>query len=149
MKKILCVASSGGHLSELEQINLDYAKKILVSEKTPTTINQKIDYYLKYGSRKNKVTYGMIFFSNLYYAIKIIIKENPDIVLSTGAHSCVPFFYIAKLFRKKTIYIESYARVKSKSLTYRLIKNQCDYVIVQQKELVKIYENSIYLGSVY
>ena len=84
-------------------------------------------------------------------AVYYLYRYRPKYLISTGAHSCVPFFIIAKIIlpRIKTIYIESFAKVNSPSMTYNFIKNKCDVVIVQHQELLDIYPNSVYLGGVY
>ena len=62
MKKVIFVASSGGHLSEILKLKelfkeYDY---LLVTEKTEITSNLIDNYnmeYLKYGPNKNKFKY--------------------------------------------------------------------------------------------
>lgn len=152
MAKILLISSAGGHFSELEKIQKKKENKyIVVTEKHGNTIKKEkeIDYFLKYGTRKSLFKYIYIFILNFFKAIKIIAKEKPDFIISTGAHSCVPFMYIGKIFGKKTIYIESYAKVTKASLTYKIIKPVTDLVIVQHEELLKIYKNAKYFGGMY
>ena len=148
--KVMLIASSGGHLSELKKIYLyNDENNIIITEKTNKEIKRKNVDYLIYGSRNNKFKYPFIFLYNSYLSLKYLRKYQPDIIVSTGAHSCVSFFWLAKFFKIKTIYIESFARVNSSSLTYKLIKNKIDILIVQHKEMLEIYPNAIYLGSVY
>ncbi len=148
--KVLLVSSAGGHYSELKKINLDEKyQTIVVTEKDNSEKKTNVNYYVKYGTRQNKIRYICVFGFNILKALYILLKEKPQLIISTGAHTCVPFFYLAKIFSIKTIYIESYAKVNSESLTYKLIKNSCTKVIVQHKELQDEYENSLYFGGVY
>ncbi len=148
--KVLFVSSAGGHYSELKKINLDEKyQKIVVTEKNGNKKENNVNYYLKYGTRQHKIRYIGVFGFNSLKALYILLKEKPQLIISTGAHTCVPFFYLAKVFSIKTIYIESYAKVNTSSLTYKLIKNYCTKVIVQHKELQDEYENSLFFGGVY
>ncbi len=152
MDKILLVSSSGGHFSELNKINLSEKKyeKIIVTEKNDDTKNnEKIKYFIKYGTRSQKIKYFFVFSNNMIKAFNIIRKEKPKIIISTGAHSSVPFFIIGKIFKTKNIYIESYAKVYSPSLTYKIANKFMDEVIVQHKELKDIYIGSKYFGGIY
>lgn len=151
MKKILLISSSGGHFSELNKLKISAKyKTIIVTEKNKDTVNNKnIDYYLKYGTRDKLIKYLFIFLNNSLKALKIIIKDKPQVIISTGAHSCVPFFVIGKLLRKKTIYIESFAKVNTPSLTYKIANKFMDEVIVQHQEMLEVYPKAKYYGGVY
>ncbi|GAH94597.1 unnamed protein product, partial [marine sediment metagenome] len=58
---------------------------------------------------------------NTFLAIKILIEERPDIIVSTGAGVAVPFFYIGKLLGAKLIYMEVYDRIDSPTLTGKIV----------------------------
>ncbi len=152
MKKFMLVASAGGHLAELQKLALaNHPDSIIITEKTDSVNNPNYKY-LRYGTRSKIFVYPFIFMSNLIRAWYYLVRYRPKYLISTGAHSCVPFFIIAKTFPKRrirTIYIESFAKVNSPSMTYNIIKNYCDVVIVQHQELLDIYPNSVYLGGVY
>lgn len=142
---IMLVSSTGGHFSELQHLDVfNDPNNIIVSEKKHERCLPLI-----YGSRSNMLTYPFIFIRNCFRAYKYIKKYKPWLIISTGAHSCVPFFWLAKVFKIKTIYIESFAKVTTPSLTYKLIKNCCDVVVVQHEQMQDVYPGSIYLGGVY
>ncbi len=152
MSKILFVSSSGGHYSELKILinKLSINNFIVVTETSPlNNKHDKIDYYLNNGSRKNLFKYIFVFIKNLYLTFYILLKEKPTTIISTGAHVCVMFFIIGWIFNIKTIYIESFAKVYSKSLSYKLASRFIDITYVQHKELLNVYKNSIYLGGLY
>lgn len=150
--KVLLVSSAGGHYSELKKLKLaPKYEQYVVCEKLPKSIelDSEIDSYLLYGTRSNLFTYFFIFTFNTVKALYLLIKIRPNLLISTGAHTCVPFFFFAKIFKIKSIYIESYAKVTSPSLTYKLIRRLCTKVIVQHQTMTKIYQNSEYFGGVY
>ena len=86
-------------------------------------------------------------FRNLILAWKILSKEKPQVVLSTGAGVCVPFFLVARIRGIKTVYIESLARINELSLTGRLVYRFTDEFIVQWPELAERYRNAKYKGQ--
>lgn len=147
--KYMCVSSAGGHLSELLKIKVTtQSNSIIVTEKTDS-VKEKNYLWLRYGTRAHKFSYPFIFLSNCVRAYKYLKKYRPEVLISTGAHSCVPFFILAKRFGITTIYVESFAKVTSTSMTYRLIKKYADYVIVQHQEAKDIYQPCLYFGGVY
>ncbi|MGL5021065.1 MAG: PssD/Cps14F family polysaccharide biosynthesis glycosyltransferase [Mycoplasmatales bacterium] len=152
MSKILFVASAGGHFSELMQMKktMNIHDSIIVTEGVSSSINNKdINYFLKYGTRSRIFKYIFIFIYNFFLTIKILFKEKPDCIISTGAHSCVSFFILGKLFKCKLVYIESFAKVNRPSLTYKIIHNFCDVIYVQHKEMLEVYKDAIYIGGLY
>ena len=86
---------------------------------------------------------------NFIYSLYIFLKERPDIIISTGALSVIPTFFIGKLFKKKLVFIESFAKIESPTKTGKLLYKFTDVFIVQWSEMKKIYPNAIYLGSIY
>ena len=79
----------------------------------------------------------------------IFIKEKPDVIVTTGAAVAIPMCIIGKVFRKKVIYIESYARMTTPNKTGKLIYKFADLFIIQWEELRKYYPNAVYGGSIY
>src|SRR6185312_16460764 len=111
--KILFPSSSGGHLTkilQLKQLYTDY-EYLIVTEDLP--LNKKIldsyNYQLIRPNGKNRnITFWKNFLINCYLALKIIIKFKPDLIVTTGSHTVVPFCYIGKLFKAKIIFILSF-----------------------------------------
>jgi UDP-N-acetylglucosamine:LPS N-acetylglucosamine transferase len=87
-------------------------------------INQKRD--ISYLGKKFYVvshsTFDFKFFIVLIQAYKILKKEKPDLIVSTGASLAVQFFILAKILNIKTLFIESFTRVKDLSKTGKIIK---------------------------
>jgi UDP-N-acetylglucosamine:LPS N-acetylglucosamine transferase len=80
---------------------------------------------------------------------KIIKKEKPDVVITTGALIAFPICLIAKLRGAKIIYIESFARVKDRSLTGRLVYPFADLFLVQWETLLECYPKAKYVGGIF
>ena len=86
---------------------------------------------------------------NTFVALRVLRKEKPDLVISSGAAVAVPFFYIAKLMGKKLIYIEVFDRIDKPTLTGKLVYPIVDKFIVQWDEMKKVYPKAINLGSIF
>ena len=82
----------------------------------------------------------VMFFEQLF----IYLLERPDIVITTGAGLVIPMCLIAKFFKKKVIYIESFARINSINKSGKFLYKYADLFIVQWQSLLKIYPNAIY-----
>ena len=150
------ISSMGGHLTELMQLksifkSYDY---MIVTEKHKSTNNLKVKYkskidYLKAGNKDHLLKYIFIIPYNIIKSIKIFLKFKPDVVVTTGAHTSVMMCYIAKIFRKKVIYIESFANVETKTLSGRLVYPISDVFIVQWHSMLKLYPKAIYEGWIF
>lgn len=155
-KKLLFISSTGGHLSELMQLKSLFGKYEfhIVTEKTESNKNLKDEYkekisYLIYGTKRNLFTYFFIYIFNIFKSLIIFIKQKPDIIISTGTHTTVPMCYIAKAFRKKVIYIETFANRQSKSVAGSLVYPIADVFVVQWEEMLKLYPKAEYWGWIY
>ena len=103
MKKILMVASSGGHLEEalaLKPLKEKY-NTVLITEKT----NYKVNYwqdslYLMPQVNRKEIKSLLQYFFCIFKTIWILIKEKPDVVLSTGAMIAFPALFFGKIFGK-------------------------------------------------
>ncbi len=86
---------------------------------------------------------------NTVRAWKILRKEKPDLIISSGAAVAVPFFYLGKLFGAKTIFIEVFDRIDKSTMTGRLIYPVADRFIVEWEEMKSVYPKAINLGSIF
>lgn len=156
MKKVMFISSMGGHLTELMQLKsifkcYDYK---IITEKHKSTnylkarYKSKIDYLLT-GNKDHMLRYLLVIPVNLIKSFILFLKFRPDVVVTTGAHTCVAMCYIAKIFRKKVIYIESFANIETKTLTGRLVYPIADKFIVQWNSMLKLYPKAIYEGWIF
>lgn len=156
LKKVMFIASTGGHLDELLQLK-DMFKKYdyhLVTEKDKTTEKLKNKYkkkisYLKYGTRSEKVKYLFKFIYNCIFSFLLYIKYRPKYIITTGTHTAVPMCYIGKIFRSKIIYIETFANINEKTLSGKMIYPIADLFIVQWEEMLELYPKAVLGGSIY
>lgn len=150
--KICFAASSGGHYEQLMMLKplMDKYDSFVLTEKTDYKSQMPGEkmYYVMQINRKEK----SFFLKILAIAIKefgIYIKERPDVVICTGVLAMIPMCLICKLFGKKLIYIESFAKVTSPTLSGKLLYKYADQFYVQWNSMKEIYPNAIYLGGIY
>ena len=86
---------------------------------------------------------------NTVVAWKVLRKEKPDLIISSGAAVSVPFFYLGKLFGAKLIYIEVFDRIDKPTLSGRLVYPIVDKFVVQWEEQKQVYKKAINLGSIF
>ena len=88
-----------------------------------------------------------IFNKSLY----IFLKEKPDIVISTGALASIPILVLGHIFKKKVIYLESFAKINSPTMTGKFVYKHklANRFYVQWETMKEIYPESIYLGGIY
>jgi len=86
---------------------------------------------------------------NTFLAIKVLKKERPDLIISSGAAVAVPFFYIGKLFGAKTVYIEVFDRIDKPTLTGKLVYPITDLFVVQWEEMKQVYPKAVNLGGIF
>jgi len=152
-KKICLISSVGGHLTQLQQLHELYKKfdYFIITERTPFTSDMKTreKVYLMPLINRRKWSFVPKLIFNFTYSIAILFKEQPDIVISTGALNTVPFCILAKIFGRKLIFIESYAKVNTPTVTGRLLYKIADLFIIQWKPLLAYYPKAVFGGSIY
>ena len=148
--KICLVGSSGGHLTHLHMLEPTWSKfdRFWVTfnkvDANSLLKNEKV-YYCFFPTNRNLLN----LIRNTFLAIKILHKEKPDLIISSGAAVAVPFFWLGKIYGAKTIYIEVFDRIYKPTLTGKLVKPVTDVFIVQWEEMKDVYKNSINLGSIF
>lgn len=148
--KICLVGSSGGHLTHLYMLK-DFWKD---KERFWVTFDKEDANSILKGERvhhcyfpTNRNVKNLI--KNSLLAIKLLRKEKPDLIISSGAAVAVPFFYFGKLMGAKTIYIEVFDRIDKSTMTGKLVYPVTDKFIVQWEEMKKVYKKAINLGSIF
>lgn len=73
-------------------------------------------------------------------AFRILIKEKPDVIISTGGGEiAVPFCYVGKVLGAKVIFIETLSRITTPSRGGQLVYPIADLFLVQWESLLKKY----------
>lgn len=148
--RLLLVCSAGGHLLQLHALQEVWgayehhwvclkkadAESLLAGE--PVT--------WAHGPTNRNV---LNLLRNLALALRVLWREKPTLILSTGAGVGVPFIWLGWLLRIHTVYLESYARRRGLSLSGRLVRPVASEFIVQHPALAQALPGVRYYGSVY
>ncbi|MEG9211963.1 PssD/Cps14F family polysaccharide biosynthesis glycosyltransferase [Lactococcus lactis] len=148
--KIALVGSSGGHLTHLYLLKKFWENEdrfwVTFDKTDAKSILKEERFYPCYYPTNRNIKNTI---KNTILAFKILRKEKPDLIISSGAAVAVPFFWLGKLFGAKTVYIEIFDRIDKPTLTGKLVYPVTDKFIVQWEELKKVYPKAINLGGIF
>jgi len=147
----ICIASSaGGHLAEVLKIKevYDTYENFYITFKRENSIElAKIEHvYFVTDPEKNFINLIKCFIETF----KILLKEKPNVIISTGAGVALPSCFLGKIiFKSKIIFIESFCRIDKPSLTGKLVYSISNLFFVQWENLLKKYgKKAIFRGAV-
>ena len=148
--KICFVGSSGGHLTHLYMLKPFWKDKerfwcTFDKEDSRSILKGEKIYPLYYPS--NRSLKALVI--NSLWAIKILYKEHPDLIISSGAAPAVPFFWFGKIMGAKTVYIEVFDRIDKPTISGKLCYPVSDKFIVQWEEMKQVYPKAINFGSIF
>uniref|UniRef100_A0AC34RI54 UDP-N-acetylglucosamine transferase subunit ALG14 n=1 Tax=Panagrolaimus sp. JU765 TaxID=591449 RepID=A0AC34RI54_9BILA len=139
------------------------ANKVVEMEKQfqPKVNHNSNSYEITLIPRSRKVgqSYLTSIFTTLwaiFISIKIVWQSKPDMVLCNGPGTCLPICIIAyvldllRLRNTKIVFVESTCRVKTLSLTGKLLYHfrMADVFLVQWPDLVEKYPRAEFIGIV-
>lgn len=150
--KACFVASSGGHWEELMCLKsvAEEHDTFYVTEAGGQARDSFLEniYLLPQINRCQK-DFLWRFLKLMIASGKIMYREKPDAVVTTGALIAVPFCVYAKLMGAKVVYLETFARVNNRSLTGRLVYPLADLFLVQWESLLELYPKARYVGGIF
>jgi beta-1,4-N-acetylglucosaminyltransferase len=144
--KICIVSSCGGHLTEVRCLKPAYELYehfYILNDKTvlPADMKDKT-YFIAHSER------DLRFFVNLWEAFRLLGREKPDVILSTGAGLAVPFAIMGRLFfGTRVIFVETVTRISHPSLTGRIMYWLAHDFLYQWKSLRPFFPKAQYGGS--
>ena len=133
--KIAIVSSCGGHLTEVRCLREAYA-----AFDHFYVVNERIElpqdmagrtFFITHAERDWRVLW------NLVEAWRILRRERPRLLLSTGAGPVVPFALVARCLRIPIVFVETMTRVRKPSLTGRLMYRLADDFFYQWEDLAE------------
>lgn len=148
--KVCLVGSSGGHLAHLYMLRPFWQDKerfwvTFDKEDAKFLLKDEKMYPCYFPTNRNATN----LIRNTFVAWKVLQKERPDVIISSGAAVAVPFFYLGKALGAKLIYIEVFDRIDKPTLTGKLVYPITDKFIIQWEEMKAVYPKAINLGSIF
>lgn len=150
--KICLAASGGGHVRQLLDLAPTWSLHdyFFVTENTALGASLSEEHrtyfvpHVAFGQIRLGAPFRMVagVISSVFRSAKIIWKERPDVVISTGAGAV--FFAVAwaKLLGARTIIVESFARFDHPSIFSRVTAPWADDLVVQSKALSAHYPDA-------
>nr|CDS32104.1 UDP N acetylglucosamine transferase subunit [Hymenolepis microstoma] len=178
----MLILGSGGHTAELlsyvRLLPQSYTPRVYVVASTDNLSGKKAielekkcqrnDYLIEEIPRAREVGQSLFssFFTTSYafiFAVVLVFKHQPQLVLCNGPGTCVPVCFVARLLhficniglcvsggegrRTAVVFVESVCRTRSLSLSGRLLYHlRLAKVIVQWPVLLESYPRAQYLG---
>ena len=170
--RTLLVLGSGGHTTEMLCIvsGLDstryWPRHYVLASSDRTSARKLVDMGLAdVGVRVEKVprarevgqSYFFSLFSTFYaylYSLSLLLRIRPRILICNGPGTCVPICLAAVFIRNvtlyyiKVVYVESICRVRTLSLSGKILYPLADHFLVQWQGLTTDYPSSKYVGRV-
>lgn len=98
---------------------------------------------------RHSFKFPIFFLVNALLSVVYFLRERPTTVVTTGAGVVFPTCILARVFKSRLVYVESFARLDKKSFTGKLVYSMADYFFVQWPEMLEVYPNARYSGTVY
>ena len=147
--RVALVCSSGGHLTQLLALrqawsDVDHFWVTFGTEDARSLLRGERVYWGHHPTNRNIPN----LLKNTLLAIRILSRERPSIIISTGAAVAIPFFWLARLLGSTTVFIEVIDRFESATITGRVVTPVASHVLVQWPEQQTIYRRSTLIGPV-
>jgi UDP-N-acetylglucosamine:LPS N-acetylglucosamine transferase len=146
---VLLVCSAGGHLLQLYMLRDAWrglsVRWVTLDRQDSRSMLSRESVVFAHGPTTRNIPNLL---RNLRLAGALIRRTRPRTILTTGAGLAVPFAWVGWLFGVEVVYVESFTRIESPSLSCRLIRPVASAVFVQWPELESKVHGSRYVGSV-
>ena len=148
-KKICLAASAGGHLSQLLLLEQLWESNEVVCVSTGMMVKEKLQeigrtYIVGECNNQQPVRTFFVAFKCLF----IVLKEKPDIIISTGAAVGFLICFWAKLFGAHVIWVDSIANTEDLSLSGRMIRRYANLILSQWPHVADRYPDVEYAGEI-
>lgn len=148
--RVMLVGSSGGHLAQLMRLEPWWSRhdRSWVCFQKPDAQNLLADERVTWAY--HPTTRNLRNFArNLVLSARVLRRERPDVIVSTGAGVAVPFFWVGRMLGAHTVYLEVYDRIDSATMTGRMCWPVTELFLVQWPEQQQLYRDTVTAGTVY
>lgn len=139
--KVLAIASGGGHWVQLLRLRPAFEGCEVVYASVHAASAAEVQghrfYSFKDASRKNK----QVFFLLVLRMLWIVLRERPDVIVTTGAAPPLICLYYGRLIGARTLWIDSIANCKELSTSGRYAAKIATRCVSQWEKIA--HENKI------
>jgi UDP-N-acetylglucosamine:LPS N-acetylglucosamine transferase len=148
-QKICLAASAGGHLGQLLSLRSAWEGNEVVFVSTGQMVREKLaamgrTYIVGECNREHPIKAIGV----MWKCLRVIVRERPAVVFSTGAALGFFMCFWGKLLGAKIVWLDSIANTKSLSLSGRLIRPFANLILSQWSDVAEQYKNVEYAGEV-
>jgi UDP-N-acetylglucosamine:LPS N-acetylglucosamine transferase len=154
--KLLVVLGEGGHTTELlnlvDLLGDRYEYHYVISKQDNLSADQlRIDgpIYRLLRPRGKDTASALAALRTIvtaFQALRVVLRVRPKAVLSTGPAIAVPVAILGKLFGARVIFVETGSRIRTVSMTGRIMYRWADLFFVQWPQLKEELPRAIYAG---
>jgi UDP-N-acetylglucosamine:LPS N-acetylglucosamine transferase len=147
--KICLAASAGGHISQLLKLAACWNGYETFCVTTTEVVRNKLNklgevYVVGECNRQHPMRVIAV----LLRCLRIVLRERPDVVISTGAAAGCMLCFLSKMIGAKVVWIDSITNVERISLSGRMVRYIADLFLVQWPELAGRYKKVEFVGTV-
>lgn len=147
---LLLVCSSGGHLLQLTELRAawePFDRTWVTFDKSDARSLLRDERVIHAFGPTNRNIPNLL--RNVRLAWRVIRRERPAAILTTGAGVAVPFAWVAKLYGIPTVYVESFTRIEGLSLSGRMIAPVATRLYGQWPELTQQRRRVHFAGNLF
>ena len=148
---VLLVCSPGGHLRQLHRLHEAVWSAyphlwvtLPAADSRAVLAGERVAW--AYGPTNRSLANLL---RNIVLAYRLLRRERPVCIISSGAGVGVPFIWLGRLMGIHTLYLESFARSERLSLSGWLVYFVAHEFLVQHEALARRYRRALFVGSVY
>jgi hypothetical protein len=147
-KKLLAIASHGGHWIELARLSPAFATfdtlYVTTSQGVAAPSGHRPVHAVRDASRSDPL--GLLLLGS--QLVKLLMRFRPDVIVTTGAAPGLLALALGKLVGCRTVWIDSIANAETLSLSGKLAKRCADARLTQWPDLADEKDGLICLGRV-
>jgi beta-1,4-N-acetylglucosaminyltransferase len=147
---LLLVCSSGGHLLQLHELREGwepFPRTWVTFDKSDARSLLRDERVIHAFGPTNRNIPNLL--RNIRLAWKVVRRERPAAMLTTGAGVAVPFAWVARLHRIPVVYVESFTRIEGLSLSARMIAPVASRLYGQWPELAQAAPGVRFAGNLF
>ena len=135
-RRILAVASAGGHWTQLMRLRpaFNECDVAFVSTRPQGRVTGSERFYCVPDANKSE---KLAMIRMTIALIAVVLRERPDVVISTGAAPGYIAIRLARMFGARTIWLDSMANVERLSLSGKLSLTHVDLCLTQWPHLAR------------
>lgn len=146
-RKVLLAGSSGGHLLQLLRVReaLGEFELVWVCFDKPDAryfLRDEHVYWCYHPTTRS--IWNLL--RNTAQAIRVLWKEKPWAIVSSGAAVAIPYAWIGRGIGSKIVFVEAFNRIDSRSMTGMLVYPVAHLFCVQWRSMLRLYPKAKYIG---